>query len=58
MRERIFEKFIQLSGAQERRGSGLGLAFCRLVVEAHGGKIGVRENPGGGSIFWFTLPLA
>lgn len=57
MRERIFEKYVQVHGSQERRGSGLGLAFCSLVVAAHGGQIGVRENPGGGSVFWLRLPL-
>jgi len=41
-----------------RRGSGLGLTFCRLAVEAQGGKIWVEPRPGGGSIFTFTLPLA
>jgi len=34
------------------------LTFCRLVVEAHGGRIWIEDNPGGGSIFAFTLPVA
>lgn len=37
-------------------GSGLGLATCRRVIEAHGGEIGLSPAPGGGTIAWFTLP--
>jgi signal transduction histidine kinase len=55
--EAIFQKFGQLEGDKKRRGTGLGLAFCKLAVEAHGGRIGVRSEPGKGSAFWFTLPL-
>ncbi len=54
--ERIFEKHMQGAGNNQRKGVGLGLAFCKLVVEAHQGQIGVRTNPGGGSIFWFRIP--
>jgi len=55
--EYIFEKFGQTnSGRQHRHSTGLGLAFCRLAVEAHKGKIGVQSEPGKGSTFWFTLP--
>jgi signal transduction histidine kinase len=59
-RERIFEKFTQVQRhVQARRGSGLGLAFCRLAVEAHGGRIWVEDGPGGkGSRFAFTVPRA
>ncbi|MEI9893794.1 MAG: ATP-binding protein [Chthoniobacter sp.] len=54
--ERIFQKFGQVEGLQQRVGTGLGLTFCRLAVEAHGGTIGVRSEVGKGSSFWFDLP--
>ncbi len=54
----IFESFAHIPGQRgHRRSTGLGLAFCRLAVESHGGRIWVEDNPGGGSIFRFTLPL-
>ncbi|MEW6716108.1 MAG: GAF domain-containing protein [Chloroflexota bacterium] len=57
--QKIFERFSQVPGIRgRRRGSGLGLAFCRLAVEAHGGDIWVEPNPSGGSVFAFTLPLS
>jgi len=57
-RARIFERYQQAEGATRRRGTGLGLTFCKLTVEAHGGRIWVEENPAGGSVFLFTLPRA
>ncbi len=54
-RERIFDKYTRASTGV--RGLGLGLAFCRMAVEAHGGKIGVESEPGDGSKFYFTLPI-
>jgi two-component system, sensor histidine kinase and response regulator len=54
--ERIFEKFGQLD-SQNRVGTGLGLAFCKLAVEAHGGQIEVESTPGAGSTFSFTVPV-
>jgi two-component system, NtrC family, sensor histidine kinase KinB len=54
---RIFERFQQIDQAKaHRRGTGLGLTFCRLTVEAHGGQIWIEDNPAGGSVFAFTLP--
>jgi signal transduction histidine kinase len=59
-RERIFERFAQVPGDKpRRRGFGLGLTFCRLAVEAHGGQIWVEAGPEGvGSTFAFTLSLS
>jgi PAS domain S-box-containing protein len=56
-RERIFDKFFRLSGESRPKGLGLGLAFCRLAVEAHGGRIWVDSEEGMGSTFTFTLPV-
>jgi signal transduction histidine kinase len=57
--KRIFEKFGQTeTGAAKQHSTGIGLAFCRLAVEAHGGKIGIDSEPGKGSTFYFTLPIA
>ncbi len=55
--ERIFEKFVQVSSPGKRRGTGLGLAFCRLAVEAHGGRIWAESEEGKGSTFHFTIPV-
>ena len=59
-RERIFERFAQVADGQPRpRGFGLGLMFCRLAVEAHGGRIWVEDTEqGAGARFAFTLPIA
>lgn len=57
-RDVIFEKYTQLRspGTAGRGGSGLGLATCKLIAEAHGGGIAVDAAPGGGSDFWLTIP--
>jgi signal transduction histidine kinase len=57
---RIFEKFYRVgrSDTQGRRGSGVGLALVRHIVEAHGGRVTVESAPGAGSRFTVRLPLA
>jgi signal transduction histidine kinase len=57
-RVRIFEPYVQVDGEGHSGGLGLGLAICKRLIEAHGGTIGVRERPGGGACFHFTLPCA
>jgi signal transduction histidine kinase len=56
---RIFEKFGQVESRQRgrKRSTGLGLTFCKLAVEAHGGQIGVQSAPGRGTTFSFAIPL-
>ena len=58
--ERIFDKFYRVSGTVRRTssamGTGLGLAVCRGLIEAHGGHIWAENRPDGGAIFHFTLP--
>jgi signal transduction histidine kinase len=56
---RIFDKFVQVTDPTVgtlQKGTGLGLAFCRMAVEAHGGQIWVESKAGQGSTFGFTLP--
>jgi signal transduction histidine kinase len=60
-KEQIFGKYLQVPASEKRPpriGTGLGLAFCRLAVEAHGGRIWVEDGAGGGSVFKFWLPGA
>jgi PAS domain S-box-containing protein len=57
-KDKIFDKFTRLDTNERAKGLGLGLAFCRLAVEGHGGKISVESPPEGGSLFYFTIPLA
>mgnify|MGYP003331666084 FL=1 len=52
--KQLFQPFV----TTKRKGMGLGLSICRTIIEAHGGKIWVEPNPGGGTIFYFTLRSA
>ena len=56
---RIFDKFVQVGKGRsaEKVSVGLGLAFCKMAVEAHGGRIWVESEPGQGARFSFSLPL-
>src|SRR5579859_7129674 len=60
--ERIFDKFYRVIGTTRRAtstmGTGLGLAVCRGLVEAHGGHIWAENREGGGAVFRFTLPVS
>jgi NtrC-family two-component system sensor histidine kinase KinB len=56
--ERIFNKFTRLKTANGPKGLGLGLAYCRLAVQAHGGSIWLESELDSGSKFSFTLPIA
>ncbi len=57
--ERIFNKFTRLEQRETlKKGLGLGLAYCKLAVQAHGGRIWLESEPGSGSCFYFTLPIA
>jgi signal transduction histidine kinase len=59
LRETLFAKFSRGKAVKSRRaGSGLGLHFCKLAVEAHGGQIWVESQPGRGSTFFIRLPVA
>jgi signal transduction histidine kinase len=58
--EAVFEEFRQVGTdyAKKREGTGLGLALARRFVELHGGRIWVKSQPGSGSTFTFTIPVA
>ena len=57
-RKEIFDEFVQADSSHARKfeGTGLGLTICKRLVDAMGGGIGVDDAPGGGSLFWFTIP--
>jgi signal transduction histidine kinase len=55
-RRKLFQRYSRVPGQEgRRRGTGLGLVFCRLVAEAHHGRIWVEPGPEGGSVFHFTI---
>jgi two-component system sensor histidine kinase BaeS len=55
---RVFDRFYQADPGRDRASgtSGLGLAIARAIVEAHGGRVGVADRPGGGARFWLEIP--
>jgi two-component system sensor histidine kinase KdpD len=55
--EIVFQKFYRGRSADQSSGAGLGLAICRGIIAAHGGKIWVQPGTSGGAAFRFTLPL-
>jgi two-component system phosphate regulon sensor histidine kinase PhoR len=56
----LFRPFVHPASLDSlsRHGAGLGLSVAKAIIEAHGGQVGGDDRPGGGSVFWFTLPLA
>ena len=57
-RANLFRSFVRMKTQDaEQYGVGLGLYVVKTTVEAHGGRLGIDDRPGGGSVFWFELPL-
>ena len=52
IRAKLFEPFVTTKAS----GLGIGLSICRVIIEAHGGRLQAEDNPEGGTIFRFTLP--
>ncbi len=57
---RLFSEFLQLDAGSNKKyqGTGLGLALSKKIVEALGGQVGLRSEPGQGSLFYAVLPMA
>jgi two-component system, LuxR family, sensor kinase FixL len=54
IRARLFDPFV----TTKKSGLGIGLSVCRLIIEAHGGRLWAEDNPAGGTIFRFTIPCS
>ena len=54
VREKLFQPFVTTKAG----GLGVGLSICQLIIQTHGGRLQAKDNPGGGTIFSFTLPQA
>lgn len=58
-RASVFQRFTRLESPDgPQYGIGLGLSVVKVIVEEHGGEVGITQGPNGGSSFWFTLPVA
>jgi K+-sensing histidine kinase KdpD len=57
-RSKLYHRFTRLGETERAQyGIGLGLSVVKAIIEAHHGEVGMEERPGGGSVFWFTIPL-
>jgi K+-sensing histidine kinase KdpD len=57
-RSKLYSRFMRLGETEKTQyGIGLGLSVVKTIIEAHQGEVGMEERPGGGSIFWFTIPV-
>ena len=58
-RQQVFQRFVRLPNQDGTQpGIGLGLSVVKTIIEEHGGRVGVEPAPQGGSIFWFSIPIA
>ncbi|CAN5373873.1 hypothetical protein BH10CYA1_BH10CYA1_20360 [soil metagenome] len=55
---KVFDRYFQTAEGRKKQGYGLGLAICRLLIEAHGGQVGAESELDKGSTFWLRVPIA